>query len=317
MIFSKHRRKIESHRRFGSREFKSKIKKAKNYKRVFGSNNGFFSRIIGVFGLSTKNGIRALLILLLILGYYLFLSPKFRIEQVNATGNVQVTSEQITNVFLKAGNERWFLIPKNHYLLLSAGRANALVKQEIPSIKEVVKSNRKWPNQIDIEVFERNKGFIFKTNNEFFVVDDEGVIIKEDEARSDLLIVTNQVEENVAIGETLNPKLVAFIVSMNKQWNGRINTEINEVKIPGKATSEVQFVAKEGWSVLFDINRPVLNQLSNLALLLNKQIATKDRGRLAYIDLRLAKWAYYCFKDAPCSSQPQQEIEINPNPNAQ
>jgi hypothetical protein len=54
---------------------------------------------------------------------------------------------------------------------------------------------------------------------------------------------------------------------------------------------------------MFDTTRSVITQLNDLSVLLNKQIAAKDRARLAYIDLRLAKWAYYCFKATPCHQE--------------
>ena len=89
--------------------------------------------------------------------------------------------------------------------------------------------------------------------------------------------------------------------------------EIKEAKVPGIAASEAQFVTSEGWGVFFDVNRSVASQLSNLSLLLSRQIPAKDRNRLAYIDLKLPKWAYYCFKNTPCSSvsKPTEE-EIKP-----
>jgi hypothetical protein len=60
--------------------------------------------------------------------------------------------------------------------------------------------------------------------------------------------------------------------------------------------------------VFFSTDRPVTNQLSNLSILLAKQIAAGDRARLAYIDLRLSKWAYYCFKATPCQQTDQSQL---------
>src|SRR4029077_18786738 len=76
-------------------------------------------------------------------------------------------------------------------------------------------------------------------------------------------------------------------------------------KIPGRGATEVEFVSSEGWSALFSTDRPVTNQLNNLSVLLNKQITASNRGKLAYVDLRLAKWAYYCYKATPCQQTDQ------------
>lgn len=302
MIFSKNRRKLDSKRRFGSREFKANLKSAGSYKRIFNIN----SRGLGSL-LTTKIGRRTLIIFLLIIAFYLFVSHRFLIENIVVSGNVQVSSEQISNAIIKASEDRWFFIPKNHFLLMSKGRVNSLLVSEVPSIKEVTKTNRHIPASIEIEVIERNKGFVLKTNNQSYIIDEEGVVIKQTNQRGDLLLVVNQVNENVGIGDAINPKTTAFIVSMNRQWNSKVAAGISEVRIPGIASFEAQFVSGEGWNVLFDTNRSVLSQLSSLSLLLNQQIKASDRGRLAYIDLRLSKWAYYCFRNTPCSALPQSE----------
>jgi len=141
------------------------------------------------------------------------------------------------------------------------------------------------------------------------LIDDEGIVVNQIDSSSapkNMLIVEDQLTEDFASGEILhNAKLAAFVLSMSKQWDSKINTPVSLVKFPGKESSEVQFVTKEGWAVFFDTTRPVASELKDLVVLLNIQIAAKDRGNLAYIDLRLDKWAYYCFKAAACSQQPQ------------
>jgi hypothetical protein len=90
---------------------------------------------------------------------------------------------------------------------------------------------------------------------------------------------------------------------MSKSWNTKINTPIVSAKFPGKSSSEAQFVTAMGWDVIFDTGRPVSVQLADLAVILSKQINPTELPNLAYIDLRLAKWAYYCFKASPCEQK--------------
>lgn len=300
MIISKHRKSQKN--RFHSREFKTKVAQARSFKRLLGNGRSWFYR----FFIQSKSGRFLGILILMILAYYLFLSPRFRIVEAEVSGNQQVSADQIQTALSKIGEDRTFLIPKNHFLLMTKGYTQKVLTSQIPIVKEVVKTHRVWPNRIQLEIVERNEGFILKTNEENYLVDEEGIVIKQSPEEKDLLVVENQVEENVAISEALNPKLAAFIISTQKQWPNKVNSPINLVKMPGKAAQEVQFVSAEGWSALFDINRPVLSQLSNLALILNKQIPAKDRSRLAYIDLRLEKWAYYCYKNSPCQAESQQ-----------
>jgi cell division septal protein FtsQ len=197
-----------------------------------------------------------------------------------------------------------FLIPQNHYLFMNRGRVDKIVTAAIADVREVTKTTRHWPNGIDIEISERKPGFALIVKGKSFIVDEEGTVMEQAVA-ADLPQVVDELEDDIVVGEILpNPKATAFIVSMAKNWTTKIDSPVVGIKIPGKASTEVQFTSADGWSAFFDINRPVLVQLSSLALILSKQIAPKDRAKLAYIDLRSDKWVYYCFKATPCSVEP-------------
>lgn len=66
----------------------------------------------------------------------------------------------------------------------------------------------------------------------------------------------------------------------------------------------MQFVSSEGWEVFFDINRAVDSQLSNLNLIITRQVPAKNRLELAYIDMRVDKSVYLCYKSSACVEQP-------------
>lgn len=307
-IFSSHRKKLEPKRRFGSREFKDKIKSAQNYKRVFN---------IGFLGLRSKFWRYIGLILFIFIFYYLCISSRFVVTQASVTGNVQVSTQQIQDAISQASNSRIFLIKKTNFIFMTQGWVNQIITQALPTIKEITNYSRTWPNQIKFNVVERVPGFVIQSNNQYFLVDEDGVVISQVTDPQKMLLVVDRVAENFALGEALpNAKLAAFVVSLKKQWPSKISTPIASVKFPGKASSEVQFVSSEGWSVMFDTGRSAVAQLNSLAVLLNKTIAPKDRSRLAYIDLRLSKWAYYCFNATPCSQMAQPPDSETPSTNA-
>ncbi len=307
-IFSSHRKKLEPRRRFGGREFKTKIKLAQSYKRVFN---------VGFLGLAAKFWRSVAIVLFLILFYFLCISSRFVVTEVSVSGNIQVSTQQIQDTIASAGNARLFLIKKNNFFLMSQGRANRILTEALPTIKEISSYQRIWPNQVKFVVKERVPGFVIQSSNQYFLVDEDGVVVSQVTDAKNMLLVVDQLAEDFALGETLpNAKLAGFVVSLNRQWPGKISTPIVSVKFPGKGSSEVQFVSAEGWSVLFDTSRSVVTQLNSLAVLLNKQIPAKDRPRLAYIDLRLSKWAYYCFQASPCSQQAQPQDSGNTTTNA-
>ncbi|OGE81402.1 MAG: hypothetical protein A3E98_00225 [Candidatus Doudnabacteria bacterium RIFCSPHIGHO2_12_FULL_48_11] len=296
-IFSKHRRKLEPHRRFGGREFRSRLRQAQNYKRSLAPVRYFLFRFRFLKWL--------LIVLALIIVYYLVVSSRFVITEVAVAGNSQVTQGQIQQALEAIGNNRLLLVKKNHYLLLTRGRVNKMLTNALPEIQEVVKSDRIGFRRIEIEIKERVPGFVLAVKDRKFLVDESGTVIRETVENHGLPEVALQTEEDVVVGEYLsNTKLTAFILSMHKSWPSKIATRVNSIKLTSKYANEVQFISAEEWSAFFDVNRSVYSQLSGLSMLLSKQIPAKDRARLAYVDMRSEKWVYYCFKSTPCAQIP-------------
>ncbi len=293
-IFSGHRKKIEAKRRFGSLEFRNKVKDAGSYKRAYLRNESNLIPKLKYIGIG----------IFIILFYLFVVSDVFTIEQVTIKGNSTVTTSQVEDVLRSSANSRLFLIRKNNFFLMSRGRVNKLLTSSIPTIKEVVRSDRNGLNKITIEIVEHTPGFVIESNGNYFLIDDEGVIVEQIHDPKNYLVVKDQLTESFASGDRLpNQKLVPFILSITKSWNNKISTPIASVKFPGKSSTEVQMITTTGWAVLFDTGRSVSVQLADLAVILSKQIRPSELPNLAYIDLRLNKWAYYCFKQSPCEQQ--------------
>lgn len=309
-VFSNHRRKIEPYRRYGSRAFRERVAKAKDYKRVFDPNRKrWWQRALSFFGLNRRLWRYAWVAGVAVIFYYLIISQFFLVSDFNVTGNREVKQEQIQDQLGALKESRLFLIPKNSLFLLSEGRVNKYLTQAIPDIKEIRNYRRTWPDKVSFEVVERNPGFILQSNNHNYLIDESGMVVKETDDFKNLPLVTDQLLEDFDPGQTIaNSKLPAFVVTMARQWQDKVTSPLASIKIPGIAGTTAQFTSAEGWSAIFDTTRPVNGQLSNLALILSKQVPAKDRPNLAYIDLSLEKWAYYCFKNTPCSAEPQQNL---------
>ncbi len=305
-IFSPHRRKMEAKRRFGGKEFQNKIKKAQGYKRAMDSRQSLLGKIWHGFGIWGKLATTGSVLVILVVAYYSFISPYFLVTNVTVNGTSRVSAEDVANAIKDSSSSRSFFIPKNHLVFLSKGKAESLIIAKAPLVKEIGKYKRIWPNGLELEVVERNPGFILTVNGKDYLVDDQGIVLKEQLASSEFLHVIDDVVEGLTIGETLNnTKLIGFVMSLGRQWPIKINSNIREIKLPGKAATQLQAISDEGWGVFFDISRPVETQLVNLSTILSRQIPAKSRLNLAYIDLRFDKWAYYCYKDSPCEAQAQ------------
>lgn len=306
-IFSTHRRRPDAARRYGGPQFKSKVRNAANYKRAFEYNpSKWYQGLGGWFRAKGALWRTAGLLAGAALIYFMVISQALSVTSVTVEGHTQIAAEAVEQAFQEYGQSRAFLIRRNNFFLLTPGRLSNALIEAIPEIRSV-ESDRHWPNSITLKITERNPGFVILSAGEYYLVDDEGIVVKEVETPDAFLVVQDQLSEEFTPREMLSTKLAPFVTSMQRQWPDRVSTPIVGAKFPGKASSEVEFVTEAGWSVLFDTTRSAAGQLGSLSILLGQQIPAGDHGKLAYIDLRLSKWAYYCFKQSPCEQEPLPE----------
>jgi cell division septal protein FtsQ len=122
-IFSKHRKKLDAHRRFGGREFKDKLLAAKNHKRNFNPNKeGFFSGFFGKTGFS-KVGTAVGVGFIALIFYFLAVSNYFLVTSVQVSGNQQVSSDNIKQLVASLGKHRFLLVPENSFFPAFTGQA--------------------------------------------------------------------------------------------------------------------------------------------------------------------------------------------------
>lgn len=289
-------------RRFGSRELRLRINRVHTRRRTFGGPST--SRISRIFTLFKRAKVwkTSLAVFFLLAVYFLFVSNFMLVSNASFAGNNQVSTDRLGEIFEQNAAGRRFLIRKNHFVFMTEGRLNRMFAG-VNEIKRV-NSNRKWPNGVEIQITERNPGFVLNTGGKSYLIDDEGMAVNES-SMPGLPAVVNLNNDELKIGDAALPlKLAAFILSMHRTWPAKINSEIAGIKISKLDSSEVQFDSQESWAVFFDINRSVISQLNNLSIILSQQIPIKDRSKLAYIDLRSDKWVYYCFRGTACSQEP-------------
>lgn len=305
-IFSNHRRKLEPYRRFGGREFKEKLANAKNYKRSFGPKENPLSGFFASTGLS-KIGTLAGVAVLGTVFYFVCVSHYFWAGEIRVSGASQVSADEISAVINNLSQKRFFLVPENSLLFLSPARANSILTKAEPVI-ESVKVKRTWPDKISFEITERTPALVLSSGGTNYLIDDQGFVIKQVGPETTLMEINDSVQEDIPVGSTLGGKLIPFVLSMQSQWPSKVQVPLSSAKIPGKGSTEVEFISAEGWSVFFSTDRPVTSQLANLSGLLAHQIGA-NRVKLAYVDLRLAKWAYFCLKDTPCQQTDQTQAD--------
>ena len=140
-----------------------------------------------------------IIVLLLIVGAGVFAFLKssfFNIKQIDVKidRNSMLTVQEIKDLANITIDENMFSINK---------------KKSIDSIKsnsyvDSVKIKRRIPNTLSIEVVERTVKFQIKTDNEYYYVDEHGVVIDKSTEAKDCITIVGQHTQEMKKGESLN-----------------------------------------------------------------------------------------------------------------
>ena len=130
---------------------------------------------------------------------FIFFSGVFSIKDIQVKNNTKVDSEIIvTQSQIKTG-ENIFLL-KNHIV-----RENL---KKVPYIEDV-SINRVLPNKIEVFVKERTPQFVVKSNENYYLIDSEGIILEKiDNVENNTLLVivlASEIQDEM-VGKSLNEK---------------------------------------------------------------------------------------------------------------
>lgn len=135
------------------------------------------------------------IILIVILGLILIKTPYFNIKKVNVNNNNVITKESVIGE-----ND---ILNQNIFLLNTSALKKKILSN--PYVKSV-KISRKLPDQLNINVVERNATFIVNDGADFYVLNENLVIMekKNSDEGLQLPIVTGLTVENRFLGEPMS-----------------------------------------------------------------------------------------------------------------
>jgi len=280
--------------RFQHPEFREKLEKARRYARQAPGPRSRFVQILGI------------LFLFSVL-YFLTVSKIFLVS--NAAVNGGADQKQIVDVLTYLGGKRFYLIPKNHILLLSQKRLLAELQAKLPTVRKITSYRRILPNSIELTVEAREPRYIWQSGSNYYLLDQDGVIFEKiaNYAPESFpqVIISDGSAENLAVGQPLNiNESLDFIKHLQTFWAEQMrDIGFVGVELPGRKSPDIFVRTSLGFRVYFDAKRSAGAQLANLKLLLYQEINPETYTGLSYIDLRLPNIAYYCYLDAPCAPE--------------
>jgi cell division septal protein FtsQ len=217
----------------------------------------------------------AALVLLLLgsIAYLLLFSRVFQIKEVAITGANEVSQEEIRSFF-----------PANNIFLIDTAEIKKNILNTFPEIAEV-KIDRSLPATLNVEIKERVAAIIWcKEERECFLVDQTGTVFAEAFfEETDLLKV-------FAEKELLQEKAIGQILEIDSKFKKDLHAEIEKILFVSLQRLNVKTV--EGWEIYFNLEKDLTWQLTQLHLVLQRQISPEERESLQYIDLRFARVFY-------------------------
>lgn len=223
----------------------------------------------------------------------------FTIQRVEVRGveYIPVNELESTVTAYTSDSLLMFFQRSNRFLFSSDDLAKALENQfALSSISVGLREGI-----INIELKERTSNLFWKTQGRLFVVDLEGIVVREITDQEDSILKQSNlkklpifVDTNdvlVTVGSSvLTPKEIenSFIFFTSLQDADILYTYIELDRLAGKW---VKLVTQTGYSVLFDPTGDIDEQFYNLVVVLQEQV--DDPTTLKYIDLRFGDKVYF------------------------
>jgi len=247
----------------------------------------FLNRFFGL-------GILFLIILGLIFYFFIFHST-FQIKEIKISGTEKVAVEEIRNLIEKEIEQKILFFPTKSIFLVNSNKIKEGIFSKFPQISEI-NLKREYPNILIAEIEERKPAAIFNQNGEYFFIDKEGIIFEETPQflENYLKIKNFLLKEKIKLGDkAIEKKTISQILDIEKKLK-EIDIKVKEFII----VSEERLNAKtsEGWEIYFNPKEDLNWQITELSLVLEKQIPPKKRKNLEYIDLRFSK-IFYKYKE--------------------
>lgn len=199
-----------------------------------------------------------ILIVLIALGGYLFISPTFKIQTITVTGNKQLTREKVLELAnIKTGD---------NIFLKSKEVIRVRLKQN--GVVEEAKINKLYPSRVEIEITERSKRFQIKTQSENYIyIDEQGYILDCSTEKQELPTITGM---DITETEAINMKRLAENDLDRMENILQIREECQKIEVADKIT---QIQVKDEY---------VLN-LENEGIIINLGDASDLKNRMYYV----------------------------------
>lgn len=273
-------------------EEKSTSKNKPSFKNpLFSKQDSWFDFIIQEIKLISL----ILLLLLLLIAYLLFYSSIFKINKIELVGFNKISANKISKDFLgtQLNSYRYLVLRQDNLLIFSK---DELIKNiENDYNLDNISINKEFPHKLLLTIQEKSPFLIYSSNNSKYYLDEYGVISSKitdnNNENESITIITNDANEETFPNEVIFSKnKISFILSIIEKLSkiDKINT--TSYSIPNKISFQLNVNLEQGYSIYFDMNKNIDDQITKLRRVLYE--SESGETPIEYIDLRIGDRVY-------------------------
>ena len=253
--------------------------------------------------------------------YALFFSEFLEITTVDIVGNEKISREAVLeNINSKIYGEYLGIIKKNNLLLARTGKIKKDLLESFKIIRNV-ETKRKFPNKLEIIIFERKPQLIFCGGDKCFMLDEnreayEEINLNQNDSANNFIILTDENSKGINLGEfVLDQPYLEYVLEIKVKLE-EIGLKIeNNFKAKSFISKDIRIKTEEGWEIYFNENIELEKEIEMLKVVLENKIEKNQRQDLEYIDLRIDNKIYYKFRDGTISQSTKNIEEIKTKDN--
>lgn len=202
-------------------------------------------------------------------------------EKISAGNIVSLAEPYLENSFLFFKTKSIFLIDKEGI--------REKIMDAFPSVDQAKVSCR-LPDEVKIIIQERSAAAFWCENSACFALDREGIVFEPASSSADLVKIIGK-GEVFALGERAVEKdLLMKILDINSKLKQKAGLAAAIAQIVSAERLNIE--TSEGWQAYFNLAGDLDWQITELSLVLEKEIPSWRRAKLEYVDLRFSK-VYY------------------------
>jgi cell division protein FtsQ len=207
---------------------------------------------------------------------YFYHSDYFKVKNIDVQDNEHYKDEEVTALIPEVIGTNLFDINKKI--------VEDTIAEELDWVKDAELS-KIFPDKLVIKLVERKPDLIIFYKDEYFLIDDEGVILDKIEIGNldvfgDLILVKNAVSYRINIGEKIAKKNVLSCADIYKAMDSQMRSMIKEARIEDNVSGDIVFETYDGREIIFGSGNEVIKKIEILKQLL------KEETDYTIIDLR-------------------------------